>query len=156
MECLLKSIFSRFGWILEAKLGCKIHPNRSDLAWRGVMARRGEAWRGVARRGVARRGVEGVKGLKWGLVFPLSSGPKGLALLKGVDLPRTQDPLRTAGLERLIATFLVISLPLFFASFFDAFLDRFLVDFPSQLGSQNRPKIEKNRSQDAFDVGFHF
>ena len=63
-ECLLKSIFSRFGWILEAKLGCKIQPNRSDLAWRGVMARRGEAWRGVARRGVARRGVEGVKGVK--------------------------------------------------------------------------------------------
>ena len=60
MECLLKSIFSRFGWILEAKLGCKIHPNRSDLAWRGVMARRGEAWRGVAKRGVARRGLEGV------------------------------------------------------------------------------------------------
>ena len=64
MECLWVSIFSRFWWILEAKLASKIHPSRSDLVRRGVMARRGEAWRGVARRGVARRGVEGVKGVK--------------------------------------------------------------------------------------------
>ena len=71
MECLLKSIFSRFGWILEAKLGCKIHPNRFDLVWRGVMARRGEAWRGEAWRcdGSARA---------W------RGEVRGVALLKGV------------------------------------------------------------------------
>ena len=92
MERLLKCIFSRFGWIWEAKLGCKIHPNRSDLAWRGVMARRGEAWRGVARRGVARRGVEGVKGVKGGSARPRPEDPSGLALLKGVDRCENYPP----------------------------------------------------------------
>ena len=53
MECLWVAFFLRFWWILNAKLDCKIHPNRSDLARRGVMARRGEAWRGEAWRGVA-------------------------------------------------------------------------------------------------------
>ena len=70
------------------------------------MARRGEAWRGEAWRGVARRGVEGVKGVKGGSARAWPGGPSGLALLKGVDLPRTQDPLRRAGLERLFAPFL--------------------------------------------------
>ena len=37
--------------------------------------------------------------------------------------PRTQDPLRPAGLERFIATFVAISLLIFFASFFDVSLD---------------------------------
>ena len=50
------------------------------------MARRhGEAWRGVTWRGVVRRGVEGVKGVKGGLVRPRPGGLDGLALLKGVD-----------------------------------------------------------------------
>ena len=87
----LRIDFSRFGWILEANLGRKIHPNRSDkrgMAWRGLMTRRGEAWRGEARRGVA---WQGVKGLKRGLVRTWSSGTKGLALLKGVDLPTAPD-----------------------------------------------------------------
>ena len=30
---------------------------------------------------------------------------------------------------------------------------RFLIDFPSQLGSQNQQKIDKNQSQDAFPIG---
>ena len=68
--------------------------------------------------------MEGVKGVKGGLARPRPGGPSGLALLKGVDLPRTQDPGGRAGLEILIATFLAISLLFFFASFFDAFLGR--------------------------------
>ena len=84
MECLWVSIFSRFWWILEAKLASKIHPNRSDLAWRGVMARRGEAWRCVARRGVARRGVEGAKGVKRRIWRAWKTGARGLTQSKGV------------------------------------------------------------------------
>ena len=53
MECLWVAFFLRFWWILNAKLASKIHPRWSDLARRGVMARRGEAWRGEAWRGVA-------------------------------------------------------------------------------------------------------
>ena len=34
--------------------------------------------------------------------------------------------------------------------FLNTLLDRLLVDFPSQLGSQNPPKLAKNRCQDAF------
>ena len=60
------------------------------------MARRhGEAWRGVTWRGVVRRGVEGVKGVKGGLVRPWPVGLDGLALLKGVDCSET-PPLRTS------------------------------------------------------------
>ena len=76
--------------------------------------------------------------------------------LKGGTLPRTQDPLRRAGLEILIATFLAISLLFFFASFFDAFLGRSWLRFPSQLASQNRPKSKKNRCQDAIHLGLRF
>ena len=53
MECLWVAFFLRFWWILNAKLASKIHPRWFDLARRGVMARRGEAWRGEAWRGVA-------------------------------------------------------------------------------------------------------
>ena len=53
MECLWVAFFLRFWWILNPKLASKIHPRWSDLARRGVMARRGEAWRGEAWRDVA-------------------------------------------------------------------------------------------------------
>ena len=99
---------------------------------------------------MACRGVEGVKGVKGESARPLRGGLSGLALLKGVDLPRTQDPGSRAGLEILVATFLAISLLFFFASFFDAFLGRFWVDFRPQLASQNPVKSLKNRCQDAF------
>ena len=71
-------------------------------------------------------------------------------------IPGTQDPLRRAGLEILIATFLALSLLFFFASFFDAFLGRSWLRFPSQLASQNRPKSKKNRYQDAIHLGLRF
>ena len=56
MECLWVSIFSRFWWILVAKLNAKSTQIgltwRGEASWRGVErrgeARRGEAWRGVA------------------------------------------------------------------------------------------------------------
>ena len=81
MECILVSIFFRRWCILEAKLDCRIHSNRSDLAWRPVMARRGEARRGeaVARRGEARRG-QGVKGVA-GRISRRLGGSRGFALL---------------------------------------------------------------------------
>ena len=48
------------------------------------MTRRGEAWCGEVRCG----GVwQGVKVWKMGFARPWLSGPSGLALLKGVDLP---------------------------------------------------------------------
>ena len=46
--------------------------------------------------------------------------------------------------------------PSFFHRFFDTFLHRFLVDFPPQLGSENRSKSTKNRCQDALHVACDF
>ena len=90
MECLWVAFFLRFWWILNAKLASKIHPRWSDLARRGVMARRGEAWRGEAWRGVVRRGVEGVKGVEGRIWHARKTGGRGLTQAKGVYPP--QDP----------------------------------------------------------------
>ena len=44
------------------------------------------------------------------------------------------------------------------ANFIDfwSIFDRFLIDFASQLGTQNPTKLFKNRCQDAFRLGLHF
>ena len=93
----LKIDFSRFGWILEAKLGCKIHPNRSDLTRHSVARRDGEAWRGVARRGEARRG-EAWRGRRerrgQADLASTENRPRGLTQSKGVYCSET-PPLRT-------------------------------------------------------------
>ena len=92
-----------------------------------------------------------------GRIWPTLCGGGGVyPTLKGGTLPRTQDPGWRESVGILIATFLAISLLFFFASFFDAFLGRSRLWFPSQLGSQNRPKSKKNRCQDAIHLGLRF
>ena len=160
MECIWVSIFFGFWCILEGNLGRKIQLNRygwRGMAWRGVMARRGEAWCGEAWRGVAWQGVKAWQG---GLARPWPEGPNGLALLKGVDLPRAPDPGGRATSERLISILWPSWCFPFFDRFFDAFLDRSWLHFPSQLGLQNPPKSIKNlfkfEVQDGKPIGTDF
>ena len=70
--------------------------------------------------------------------------------------PKLSSNRPSESLGILIATFLAISLLFFFASFFDAFLGGSWLRFPSQLGSQNRSKSQKNRCQDAIHLGLRF
>ena len=83
-------------------------------------------------------------------------GGEGFASLLGGYLPWTPDPLRTEGLEILIAIFWPSCCASFFHRFFDAIFERSWLDFASQLCSQNPPTSMKNRCQDAFHLGLDF
>ena len=85
--------------------------------------------------------MEGVKGVKGGLVRPRPVGLDGLALLKGVDSPGVRNRWAPTPWDSLLRLFGHFGCRLFFI----VFSMPFLIDLGSILPPNLPPKIHQNR-----------
>ena len=106
-EGILASIFDRFCSILGAKLGPTWEGKSSQERPRQAKTKEDKGSEGKGRE--RKRKGRDWKGKVWKSVEVqvLRAGEEGFTRPLGGHLPRTQDPLRPAGLERLIAIFLL-------------------------------------------------